>query len=89
MFFFQEYNVAMKKKASNKNIAFTIGELVGYRLDYHFSSSKMAKPLLFFAITFVGERGDQVRAQAPSIPAMSPSFPHLFPTQTHLCLCNI
>jgi hypothetical protein len=59
MFFFQEYNVAMKKKASNKNIAFTIGELVGYRLDYHFSSSKMAKPLLFFAITFVGERGDQ------------------------------
>ena len=53
MFFFQEYNVAMKKKASNKNIAFTIGELVGYRLDYHFSSSKMAKPLLLFAITFV------------------------------------
>ena len=53
VFFFQEYNVAMKKKASNRNIAFTFGELVGYRLDYHFSSSKMAKPLLLFAITFV------------------------------------
>ena len=53
VFFFQEYNVAMKKKASSRNIAFTFGELVGYRLDYHFSSSKMAKPLLLFAITFV------------------------------------
>jgi hypothetical protein len=53
VFFFQEYNVAMKKKSSNKNIAFTFGELVGYRLDYHFSSSKMAKPLLLFAVTFV------------------------------------
>lgn len=53
VFFFQEYNVAMKKKSANKNIVFTLGELVGYRLDYHFSSSKMAKPLLLFAVTFV------------------------------------
>jgi len=53
VFFFQEYNVAMKKKSANKNIVFTLGELVGYRLDYHFSSTKMAKPLLLFAVTFV------------------------------------
>jgi len=34
IFFFQEYNVAMKKKSSNQQLTFTFSELVGYRLDY-------------------------------------------------------
>ena len=45
VFFFQEYQVAMKKKSANEQMTFTFGELVGYRLDYHFSASKMAPSL--------------------------------------------
>ena len=49
-FLFREYNIAVNKQASTHT---TLPELVAYRLDYHFSASKAAKPLLLLAISFV------------------------------------
>ena len=49
LFFFEEFNVALNKE----KVTFTAGELIGYRLDHHFSASQLAKPVLLLAVTFV------------------------------------
>ena len=49
-FLFKEYQIALSKQASTHT---ALSELIAYRLDYHFSASKAAKPLLLLAITFI------------------------------------
>ena len=38
---------------TSNHMSFTTSEMVSYRLDYHFSASKLAKPTLLFAVTFI------------------------------------
>ena len=38
---------------TSNQMSFTTSEMVSYRLDYHFSASKLAKPTLLFAVTFI------------------------------------
>ena len=53
-FALQEYKIAVDKiNSSSGGYTCTVGDIVSYRLDYYFSSSKSAKPLLLLAVTFV------------------------------------
>jgi hypothetical protein len=51
-FFMQELELSRKKLAESK-VSFTFSELVQYRLDFYFSTSKWAKPLVLLGATFV------------------------------------
>eukprot|EP00560_Eucampia_antarctica_P005335 CAMPEP_0197835218 /NCGR_PEP_ID=MMETSP1437-20131217/25131_1 /TAXON_ID=49252 ORGANISM="Eucampia antarctica, Strain CCMP1452" /NCGR_SAMPLE_ID=MMETSP1437 /ASSEMBLY_ACC=CAM_ASM_001096 /LENGTH=714 /DNA_ID=CAMNT_0043440473 /DNA_START=102 /DNA_END=2246 /DNA_ORIENTATION=+ len=50
-FVFDEYSHAIRKNSSS-NIQFTLKEVFHYRLDYYFSSTKLAKPLTLLAVSF-------------------------------------
>jgi len=41
-----------KQKMQDYKMAFTAGDFVSYRLDYYFSTSKWAKPLVLLGVTF-------------------------------------
>ena len=51
-FLIRECQVALQKRSKNR-FKHTLSDLVSYRLDCFFSSSKLAKPLLLLAVTFL------------------------------------
>lgn len=53
VFLSQEYSVAKQKRSGDSKITFTWGEIVGYRLDFHFSTNQMAKPVMLCAVSFI------------------------------------
>jgi len=51
-FMSREYSYIKAKMSSSKSPDFTIGDVIGYRLDFYLSSNKMAKPGMLFGVTF-------------------------------------
>jgi hypothetical protein len=47
-----EYSYIKAKMSASKSPDFTIGDVIGYRLDFHLSSNEMAKPAMLFGVTF-------------------------------------
>jgi hypothetical protein len=52
-FALSELALARKKSADCKNLSFTLHEMLQYRLDFYFSTSKWAKAVLLLSATFV------------------------------------
>jgi len=51
-FLYHEYCTFVQKK-KDTSMQFTLSELLQYRLDYHFTNSEFAKPVLLLMVTFV------------------------------------
>ena len=51
-FLYNEYCTFIRKKKVT-SMQFTLSELLQYRLDYHFTNSEFAKPVLLLMVTFV------------------------------------